>query len=237
MCTAPICLGCCCQTRWRRQTAVELPDCMVITTTTPCVPCSRVQPGAIVDSPTTFAVVGEAVFSRLRKSGLRLLDRRYDVEVPARRATWPLQQMGPHRGALHPRCSLRCARGIRGRRTDKHKCPVEGCLLCGQRPGMRSQLPGPTHGAAEPVSEEKGGQAGRQKAEVAVSTATPQGGCSSALPTRQSASAVCDCGRGDGCRAANPAAGRGWRDGIECPEGSRDWTIVETLHLGSNSLG
>ena len=32
-------------------------------------------------SLATFVVVGESIFNRLHKSGLRLLGRRYDVEI------------------------------------------------------------------------------------------------------------------------------------------------------------
>ena len=42
---------------------------------------ARFKEGAILASLVAFAFVGEAVFSRLRKSGLRLLGGRYDVEV------------------------------------------------------------------------------------------------------------------------------------------------------------
>ena len=42
---------------------------------------ARFKEGTIAASSVTFAVVGEVVFNRLRKSGLWLLGRRYDVGV------------------------------------------------------------------------------------------------------------------------------------------------------------
>ena len=117
---------------------------------------ARFKEGAIVASSATFAVVGNAVFSRLRNSGLWLLGRRYDVEADQTR------NVAAAADGVHCTRDARCALCAGEHRTDKHKCPVEGC--CGQRPGVRSyhgQVPGPIYGAVEPVPEEKGGQAGR----------------------------------------------------------------------------
>ena len=93
-------------------------------------------------------------------------------------------------------------------------------VFCGQVPGVRSRRsqvshrPRATYSTVEPVPEEKGGQAGRQRVEVAASAITSQGGRNSTRPTSPYASgAGCDCGRGDENGGASPGTGWVWQGG------------------------
>ena len=78
-------------------------------------------------SSVAFAAVGEAVFGRLRESGLRLLDRRYAVKVFEE---IPGAQCGRCSGCGHTQahCTLDalCALCAKEHRIDKYKCPVVG---------------------------------------------------------------------------------------------------------------
>ena len=89
------------------------------------------------------AVLGEATFGRLCKSGVRLFGCRYEFDA-FEEAWWPdafcsrcseWKHIAPH--CLAPRCAL-CARG---HLTTDHGCPVEGC-----RVGKSSPCP---HGVAK----------------------------------------------------------------------------------------
>ena len=91
------------------------------------------------------AVLGEATFGRLCKSGVRPLGRRYEVDAfeealrpdafCSRCSGW--KHIGPHCFAAGPRCAL-CAKD---HLTTDHRCPVEGC-----RVGKGHPCP---HGAAK----------------------------------------------------------------------------------------
>ena len=84
-------------------------------------------------SSVVAAVLGEATFGRLCKSGARLSGRRYEVDAfeeawrpdafCSRCGEW--KHIAPHCLTAAPRCAL-CARD---HLTTDHRCPVEGCRV------------------------------------------------------------------------------------------------------------
>ena len=94
---------------------------------------ARFQANKDGSSSVVAAVLGEATYGRLCKSGVRLLGRRYEVDTfeEARRldafcsrcSGW--KHIAPHCLAAAPKCAL-CARDHL--MTDRD-CPVEGCKV------------------------------------------------------------------------------------------------------------
>ena len=94
---------------------------------------ARFQADKDGSSPVVAAVLGEATFGRLCKSGVRLFRRRYEVDAfeeawrpdafCSRCSGW--KHITPHWLAAAPRCAP-CARE---HLTTDHQCPVEGCKV------------------------------------------------------------------------------------------------------------
>ena len=92
---------------------------------------ARFKERAIAPSSVAFAVSGEGLFNVLSKNGLRLLGRRYEVEI--------FEEIGSD--VLCGRCNVwghieaHCARDVRyalcagEHRSDKHECLAEGCSV------------------------------------------------------------------------------------------------------------
>ena len=89
-------------------------------------------------SSVVAAVLGEATFGRLCKSGVRLFGCRYEFDA-FEEAWWPdafcsrcseWKHIAPHCLAAAPRCAL-C---VRDHLTTDRRCPVEGCGVGGGRP-------------------------------------------------------------------------------------------------------
>ena len=83
------------------------------------------------------AILGEAVFGRLCRSGARLFGRRYEVDAYeetrpdafcSRCCGWG--HIAPHCAVASPRC-VACAKD---HATNDHRCPVDGCKAGKGRP-------------------------------------------------------------------------------------------------------
>ena len=139
-----------------------------------------------------FAVKRQGVLKRLPRSGLLLLGRRGLRKNQTRCAMWLLQPVGLHRGALHPRCSMRSVR--RGAQHQQTQVPSRR-VLCGQGPGVHSrrgqapQLPGPHTARLDPFPKKKEArQAAKGWMEATAFPTTPQGGPINTCPTTDSPS-------------------------------------------------
>lgn len=88
-------------------------------------------------SAVVAAVLGEATFGRLCRSGVRLIGRKHEIDAYqearpdvccGRCSAWG--HIAPHCKATAPRCGI-CAKD---HATDDHRCPVEGCRTGRGRP-------------------------------------------------------------------------------------------------------
>ena len=109
---------------------------------------ARFQANKGGSSSVIAAILGEATFGRLCKSGVRLFGRRYEVDAfeeawksdafCSRCSEW--KHIAPHCLAAGPRCALCAGHHL----TTDHQCSIQGC-----RVGKGHPYP---HGAAKCVS-------------------------------------------------------------------------------------
>ena len=87
-------------------------------------------------SSVVAAVLGEAVFNRLCRSGARLFGRRYEVDAyeETRPDAFCSRCCGWGHIAPHSSPSCRCAVCAKDHATNDHRCPVDGCKAGKGRP-------------------------------------------------------------------------------------------------------
>ena len=80
-------------------------------------------------STVVAAVLGDATFSRVCKSGVRLFGRRYEVEAFEEARPDAFCNRCSRWGHVAPHCSAapRCSICAEEHTTQDHRCPVEGC--------------------------------------------------------------------------------------------------------------